>query len=42
MKPGLGIVLLALIGFGIGTEVYMYKDCKNVGHSTAYCVLRIG
>lgn len=25
-----------------GCESYKFKDCKNVGHSTGYCVLKIG
>jgi hypothetical protein len=34
-------VLLFLMAF-IGFKWYMYNDCKAVGHSTFYCIVRTG
>lgn len=34
-------VLLFLVLF-VTYKVYMFNDCKAVGHSTLYCVLRTG
>lgn len=32
----------ALIGGCAWWKVYAYHDCKRVGHSALYCVIRIG
>lgn len=31
-----------MLGLAIWWQVYRYHDCKNVGHSTLYCVMNIG
>jgi len=37
------IILVALVLWAIiGWEVYKYKECKKVGHSTFYCVMTFG
>lgn len=33
------IMLFAIV---IAWQVYAFKDCKRVGHSTMYCIGRIG
>jgi hypothetical protein len=35
------LAVLAVVGLGVWWEVYKYHDCKMVGHSTLYCVLKI-
>jgi hypothetical protein len=36
------MIFVALIGGGIWWKTYAYHDCKHVGHSTLYCIVRIG
>jgi len=36
------LFIIAVFGLSIWWQVYAYQDCKAVGHSTLYCVLRIG
>lgn len=35
-------ILISLIIAAIVWEVYKYKDCKKVGHSTIYCIFAKG
>lgn len=43
----IGACLLIIIGATVvfylffGIPIYMYKDCKKVGHSTIYCILNL-
>lgn len=30
------------LAFLIWWNVYAYRDCRNVGHTKFYCVMRIG
>jgi hypothetical protein len=36
------MVLMGIIGLGLWWQVYKFHDCKNVGHSTLYCVMDFG
>lgn len=36
------IAVVVIICSVIGYHVYMYNDCKAVGHSTFYCVMMSG
>lgn len=47
MKNGLQIIGVAIgisliVAFGSWWEIYKYHDCKKVGHSGLYCVVKIG
>lgn len=33
---------LCIVFFITWLNIYMYEDCKKVGHTTFYCVMRIG
>ena len=37
----IAFIVLMLV-FSVWWQVYAFMDCKNVGHSTLYCVMRIG
>lgn len=34
--------VVGLLALAVWWQRYQYKDCKNVGHSTLYCVMKIG
>jgi hypothetical protein len=36
------LVVLAALAIGIAWQVYAFRDCKKVGHSTLYCLVRGG
>jgi hypothetical protein len=36
------IGIIALVALSVWWQIYAYHDCKNVGHSTLYCVMRVG
>lgn len=37
------MVFVALLVYAImAWQVYRYKDCRRVGHTTMYCILTIG
>jgi nitrogen fixation-related uncharacterized protein len=36
------LFVLAVAGLTIWWQVYKFGDCKNVGHSTLYCVIDFG
>ena len=36
------LVFVVIIGAVVAWKVYEYRDCKNVGHSTFYCVMKSG
>lgn len=36
------LLFAALLATGVWWEVYKYQDCKMVGRSTLYCVMRVG
>ncbi len=40
----IGMVLGVILLFGVGCawQIYAFKDCKKVGHSTLYCIGKIG
>lgn len=38
----LGLLIVLLAGLSIWWQFYAYKDCRLVGHTKIYCVLRIG
>lgn len=44
MKELIGLVLtiVLVVGLTIAWTVYAFKDCKKVGHSTLYCIGRMG
>ena len=47
IKDLLSLVLMVVFFMGIiwtaiGWNIYAFKDCKKVGHSTLYCIGRIG
>ena len=42
MKIGVLVLIVALLGVAIWWEVYKYQDCKMVGHSTLYCIGKLG
>ena len=44
MKELIAGVILVVILFGIAIwwNIYAFQDCKKVGHSTLYCLGRIG
>ena len=35
-------IIILVLSFSIWLQLYKFKDCKKVGHSTTYCVLKIG
>lgn len=39
---GMITLFLALVGLLVWWNVYAFADCKRVGHSTIYCIGRIG
>ena len=36
------IAVICLICLSVWWNIYAYQDCKKVGHSTLYCIGRIG
>lgn len=43
MKYLFGIlIVLILLGLSLWWQIYAFNDCKKVGHSTLYCLGRIG
>jgi Na+/H+ antiporter NhaC len=36
-----GVLPVLLLAFVVWWSVYKFKDCRKVGHSMTYCVLRI-
>lgn len=39
---GLILLVLAILGLGCAWKVYEFRDCRRVGHSTFYCVMKWG
>lgn len=35
------LLFIGIFACGIWFEVFKYKDCKKVGHSKLYCILKI-
>lgn len=35
-------LLIALIGLAVGWQLYAWQECRRVGHSSLYCMMRIG
>jgi len=35
------LIILVILALPVGCSVYKYKDCKNVGHKTVYCVIKL-
>lgn len=31
-------IILVILTIVVPIEIYVFKDCKNVGHTTLYCV----
>lgn len=38
----LSVILAVVLLSSFFIEKYQYDDCKAVGHSTMYCILKIG
>ena len=36
------LILIGVLSIPIAWNIYAFKDCKKVGHSTLYCIGRIG
>ena len=36
------VFAVIVLSFAVWWNIYAYQDCKAVGHSTFYCVMRIG
>lgn len=36
------MLIVVVLGLGYGCEAYKFRDCKKVGHSTLYCIMKLG
>lgn len=37
----IGIVAIAIVSLSIWWTIYKYEDCKLVGHTKTYCVMKL-
>lgn len=43
MKPLTAILVVALVlAIAVPIKIYQWNDCRMVGHSWFYCVMRMG
>lgn len=36
------VIFVSIMALAVWWQVYKFHDCKNVGHSTLYCVMDFG
>jgi len=39
---GMLLAVLVVLSIPVGCKVYQFSDCKKVGHSTLYCIIKAG